>query len=337
MAANAATSFPATDILPNSSISGFQFDNGESYRVFYQGNNGAIHAMYTNGGNNWVGGDKQIMVAPGLALAGTPLASAPFQDKNGFNSRTYYLGLNYQVRVVGVTAGRITDEVVGAGFHAAPYSTLGAIAWTENGSPHIRVYYQSPDDRIQEISWDGAGYGLSHTFPIPLKGTALAFINRAPKDKTPSIRGYYQHSDYRLMEICWDSGYGWRAGTMFNGDTTVPDRANISTCVTPNQPPAQMNTFWQHQGNTIYEAVWSSGWYPPHVVPNLTTAANGKFLACSWIPKGGNQTSVRIIFLAPDNKWADRRFENGNWLPVTDSASGTSGGDKAPNCVPADF
>jgi hypothetical protein len=74
-----------------------------------------------------------------------------------------------------------------------------------------RVYYQLPDDAIHELCWDGSGdFTAGHRFPAPLKGTALAFINRGPKDGSPSIRGYYQHTTNQIMEICWDGG--WAAG-----------------------------------------------------------------------------------------------------------------------------
>lgn len=329
----AATKFPATDILQNSSISGFQFDNGDSYRVFYQGKNGALHAMDTNNGNsgnNWVGGDKKIVLAPGVAVPGTPLASVYYLDEDGLNSRTYYLGLNYQIRRVGVTPGGITDELVGSGFHAARYSTLGAIAWIENGKPQIRVYYQSADDKIKEISWNGSDYVISNTLPItPLKGTALAFVKPRFNAHVVSIRGYYQHSDNTIREICWDSSE-WKDGTNFNVNKKGPNRANMSACVPVDY--RGMSVYWQYQHNTVCAGRYRDqlGWLSADEVPNLTTAPNGKFLACSWIPKGSKHLNVRIIFLAPNGRWADRRLED-------DSASGASGGEEAPDRVPADF
>lgn len=45
-------------------------------RIFYQSPDSAIHAFYTdNFGATWAGGDAQIMVQPGLAMAGTPMST----------------------------------------------------------------------------------------------------------------------------------------------------------------------------------------------------------------------------------------------------------------------
>src|SRR4051794_33747073 len=74
-----------------------------------------------------------------------------------------------------------------------------------------RIYFQAPDNHIQEICFDGNSgeqYNNGHSFPTPLKGTALAFVYqprsaRDPGAKGVIIRGYYQHTDLRIMEIVW--------------------------------------------------------------------------------------------------------------------------------------
>ncbi len=73
------------------------------------------------------------------------------------------------------------------------------------------------DDHIQEIVFDSSNNGKyfkGHSFPTPLKGTALAFISQPrvppPGQQPVIIRGYYQHSDLRIMEIVWDGE--WHAG-----------------------------------------------------------------------------------------------------------------------------
>ncbi|TAQ86873.1 hypothetical protein B7494_g4792 [Chlorociboria aeruginascens] len=233
-------------VLQSTFISGCQFNNGRSYRIFYQSPDGAIHAFFTdNFGAQWGGGDQQVMVGKDNPMMQTPLSTVMFTDSKGQAcSRTFYLGKNHDVRVFGVTGGRAFDGRVNKGeFIAADYSRVGAIAWTAGGHVHLRVYYQATDDHIQEICFDGDRgdtYTKGHAFPTPLKGTALAFICIPPKSGGgPVLKGYYQHSDLRIMEIIWDGS--WHAGTFINGNCAVAAQSHISACISSL---GQISVYW---------------------------------------------------------------------------------------------
>ena len=54
-------------------------------------------------------------------------------------SRTFYIGKNDEVRVFGVTGGRLNDgRLNGGSFVAAGHSRIGAVAWVDGNTPHIR-------------------------------------------------------------------------------------------------------------------------------------------------------------------------------------------------------
>ncbi|KAL6702528.1 hypothetical protein ACN47E_001567 [Coniothyrium glycines] len=306
-----------TDIHPQSHIGGFQFNSGRSYRIFYQDNSGIIHACHTdNWGGKWGSGDGVKCTEPGEALVPTPLVSIIYSTKQGGHSRTFYITKDYKIAVFAVNGGK--NGVIGD-WTTAPYSRLGGISWAYNNIGHIRIYFQRPDDHIQELCWDDEGeFRTGHVFPCPKKGTALSFLNLAPKASTPIIRGYYQHTNDHLLEVRWDNGT-WYPGPLSVGPIKSEgyDTAHISACVSTAGVVAQYWAVASAHCHLTYERWEENGKCKGSdkgrcIVPCFSKG-NPHFLATCHVPENSNQTRVRMFFVGCNGKLCDARRENGHW------------------------
>ncbi|KAH8587870.1 hypothetical protein B0O99DRAFT_677775 [Bisporella sp. PMI_857] len=312
-------------VLQKTFIAGCQFNNGRSYRIFYQAPDGAIHAFATdNFGAKWEGGDTYQMVPPGRAKVETPMATVMFTWDKQACSRTFYIGKGNKVRVFGVSGGKLHDGRVNCGeFVAAEYSRIGAVAWVDGNTPHIRIYFQKPDDAIQEIIFDGSRneqYYTGHTFPTPLKGTSLAFFcqplsTRDPALKGIVIHGFYQHSDLRIMEIVWDGT--WHPGRFINGDTPVERQTHITASISSGKDIGKVCVYWTNSCgdfHTVTESISHNGnWQTPKLIPVCCAAGSPRLLCCAHIPNDSTQTRVRLFFLGYNGLINDARRENGHW------------------------
>lgn len=264
------------------------------------------------------------MVPAGRAKLETPMATVMFTWNGQACSRTYYIGTNNEVRVFGVTGGRLHDgQLDSGGFFAATYSRIGAVAWADASNPHIRIYFQRPDDHIQEIVYDGKPgeeYHNGHLFPIPIKGTALAFIcqprsARKPNENGICIRGYYQHSDLRIMEIVWDGE--WHAGEFINGNCQVEKDTHITASVSSGKDIGQVCVYWTNSCgafHSVTECIWRGGkWQHPIPIAVCLSSSSSRLLCCSHIPNGSTQTCVRLFFMGCNGLINDARRENGHW------------------------
>lgn len=309
------------DVHPKTYIAGSQFNNGRSYRGFYQSSNGGIHAFTTdNFGATWNGGNGYEVVPPGRAKMETPMATVMFTWNGQPQSRTFYIGQNNEVRAFGV-AGKIYDGRINRGeFVAAPYSRIGAVAWATGATPHIRIYYQATDDHIQEIVFDGSNndqYYQGHAFPTPLKGTALSFIcqPRAPGSQSITIRGYYQHTDLRIMEVVWDGS--WHAGTFINGDCQVESQTHITASLSSAKDIGQICVYWTNSCagfHSVTECIKRDGsWQTPKLITVCCAASTPRLLCCAHVPEKSTQTCVRLFFVGLNGLINDARRENGHW------------------------
>ncbi|KAF2839963.1 hypothetical protein M501DRAFT_1016048 [Patellaria atrata CBS 101060] len=316
-----ATISKVTDIHPQSYIGGFQFNNGRSYRIFYQTKAGVMNAVATdNWGDSWYGGDGQAV--SNQAIVPTPIASCIYTDKNGAASRTFYIGKDYKVRCFGVgsSAGWAGGDRAVSDFTVAQFSKIGALSFIDGQNQgHLRVYVQGPDSRIQELCWDGNGGNLTlgHKFPAPLQGTSLAFYNKAPKGTGPSFRGYYQNWDKTLLEIIYESdGKSWRGGPSINGGKAVDPGTHISACVSSTGAEAQ---YWSsHSGNVtqIFERFFDKTWHTSqegHPILPCCSPNNPRFLATCHVPDNTTQTRIRIFFVGVNGGLHEARRENDHW------------------------
>ncbi|KAI5926183.1 hypothetical protein F4810DRAFT_655842 [Camillea tinctor] len=316
----AASSIPVvTDIHPQSFIGGFQFNNGRSYRIFYQDKAGLIHACVTdNWGGKWSYGDSQPITRPNEAMVPTPITSTIYSDKQGGHSRTFYITKDHKIACFAVGGGK--NGVIG-NWVTAPYSRLGAISWVYNGVGHMRLYYQSNDDHIQELCWDGSGdFKAGHRFPCPKKGTSLAFVNLAPKASSPIIRGYYQHTTDHILEVRWENGH-WGAGPLDIGPVRSDgyDTAHISACASAAGVVAQ---YWAVASNVsdchlTYERWEQNGQCKGNnsgscIVPCFSKG-NPHFLATCHVPDNTDETRIRLFFVGCNGKLCEARRENGHW------------------------
>ncbi|KAF2179682.1 hypothetical protein K469DRAFT_693803 [Zopfia rhizophila CBS 207.26] len=301
----AASALPiVTDIHPKSYIGGFQFNNGRSYRIFYQDNAGVVHACLTDDwGANWSGGDSGKWTKPGDLIVPTPITSCIYSDKNGGNSRTFWITKDYKIYCFAVGSS-FGDRVIGD-WKVAPYSRLGVISWVHNGDGHMRLYFQSPDDHIQELCWDVSGeWTTGHKFPATKKGTALSFINLALKASAPIIRGYYQHTTNHILEVRWEAGKGWHEGPMNIGPVLSDgyDTAHISACASTAGAVIQ---YWavnssQKGCHLTYER-WEDkngfkGSKDGQLIVPCFSQDNPHFLATCHVPENSDQTRVKLFF-----------------------------------------
>ncbi|KAK0099358.1 hypothetical protein ONS96_008388 [Cadophora gregata f. sp. sojae] len=312
-------------VLQKTFIAGCQFNNGRSYRIFYQTPDGSIHAFTTdNYGAKWDGGNAYVMVPPGRAKMETPMATVMFTWNKQACSRTFYVGKNNEVRVFGVTGGRLHDgRINGGNFIASGHSRIGAVAWVEGNTPYIRMYFQAPDDHIQEICFDGNSseqYNTGHSFPTPLQGTALAFLcqprsARDPGSKGIIIRGFYQHTDLRIMEIVWDGK--WHPGNFINGDTPVEKQTHITASISSGKPIGQICVYWTNSCggfHSVTECICRDGeWQGPKLISVCCSSSSSRLLCCAHIPDNSTQTCVRLFFMGCNGLINDTRRENGHW------------------------
>jgi len=181
---------------------------------------------------------------------------------------------------------------------------------------NFRVYYQASDDHIQEICFDsdcGDNYTRGHTFPIPLKGSALAFICTPSKTGgMPVLRGFYQHSDLRIMEVVWDGN--WHAGAFINGNCTVESQSHISACISSL---GQICVYWTNHCGTFHsvtECICKDGnWLVPKLISVCCSKEGPRLLCCAHVPEKPAQTRVRLFFVGCNGLICDARRENEHW------------------------
>ncbi|KAF3931503.1 hypothetical protein ABW19_dt0205381 [Dactylella cylindrospora] len=272
--------------------------------VYFQAADGSLKQA------RWYGSWTVTEIIPaGKAARNTPLAAVMWGPQNTF--RLYYLSPEYELREYCWDSndskydGALNQQRV----KVAPYSKLSAIVWT---GVNLRVYYQDPNNRIQEYSYQGK-QGWSKGASLPgdaLPGTSLAYVNRRKFDEpNPSIRGYFQTLDGGLAEHVCDSA-NWTIGEFLHDEATFLTPITATVSMENNSP--KIFVYWLSVNETILQSTNHRSWSKPEQIDTVSVAEGSKFSATSFTRDDGS-VDVRVYATNSLNILSERIYRYGKW------------------------
>lgn len=183
--------------------------DGTQIRFYQLGNDGSVREAAWDG-SKWSGGDTSD--TRGHFKLTSPLAAASLGMKHirvyGVDEKNYGKELCYD-HDKGWFNGGFDGK-----FQVAAYADLAAVFLAQQFK--IRVYGQSPDNTIQEWSYnEGQGWRKDQNLGHALPGTAITATTWGQKDSEIHIRVYFQGPNGDVIEKCHDPTSTW-----FDGELT---------------------------------------------------------------------------------------------------------------------
>jgi len=233
----------------NTPLSAITWGSTPSIRVYYVDNNNTLQEHCWDGKGWYIGalGGRSITVDWRSRIASTTWSTTP-------SIRVYYQAPgNEAIREVcwdgnGWTTGSTLPN-------AQLGSSLSAIQFQKSGT-HLRVYYQTRDNRVHEHCWDGswtAGATLGE-FPA---GTAIGAIAWG---SDPQLRVYLEKlSGGTVVEMAYSGG--WSGPKDLTG--SIAD-TNLSVC---SWGSIQIRFYFQRVVNEIQEFAYNGGWANGATIP----------------------------------------------------------------------
>ncbi|KAK6450925.1 hypothetical protein FP744_10007176 [Trichoderma asperellum] len=183
--------FYAKRLTPLSAVS---WDRGNQIRIYSISADGLLEEWCYSNGGQWAPGyltKQKIQTAQNSSVAAVnwdgPNIRVYCQEKGSNDIQEYCVGNPWKK---------------GATLPAADHgSNLAAVSWEQNGSPHIRVYYQTADLFVQEHCYDNGWSKGGFSPGVALKNTAIAAT--AWNSSGVQLRVYSQDS-YGILR-----GYKW--------------------------------------------------------------------------------------------------------------------------------
>jgi len=186
-----------------------------------------------------------------------------------------------------------------------------AIASVGDGNGVLRVYSLDVYGGIRETGYNGSGsswWGGDKTIGTGIIGSPIA-VAASPGLK--NIRLYYISTDFKLSELCYDadsSSKGWFAGDLGSKGYKIAPYSQIAAAyLSTNQ--LKIRVYVQAPDNSIQEYSNDGQWYKDQ---SLGTAVAGSSI--SFISYGGNATSLRLYYQAPNLDLIEKAHEDsGVW------------------------
>ncbi|KZS89086.1 fucose-specific lectin [Sistotremastrum niveocremeum HHB9708] len=152
------STLPSSNVYPISSLAAVSWSDDPHIRVYYQQADNNIQEIAFDKG--WHNGSTLSAGFPGTAITATTLG-------DGASSlRVYYQEPDLKLH----------ESAWGGGWHdrtldtiSSPAGGIAAIGWTQSNGHHLRVYSQSQQDQITELSYNGTTNWVYPPF-TPLSG-----------------------------------------------------------------------------------------------------------------------------------------------------------------------
>ncbi|KAF9534930.1 hypothetical protein CPB83DRAFT_222362 [Crepidotus variabilis] len=195
-----------TEMLPGTAIGATALST-TSLRLYFQDSEGGVREFVHNS-SGWFGGSTFNVKFQAKSLS--PITVMEWIESSKRRIRIYSLNRG------GYLFESSFDEGPSAGWYGnvlaignkpiqpASFSRLSAIPW----DAPLKVFYQTTENKIQEIGHNNDGWWLGSTMPTapgkkPLEGTDIAAIGW----QQTSIRVYFQGEDYYLWEAAHENGW----------------------------------------------------------------------------------------------------------------------------------
>jgi len=233
----------------NTPLSAINWSSTPNMRIYYVDNGNTLQEHCWDGKGWYTGalGGKNITVDWRSKIASTTWSTTP-------SIRVYYQAPgNQAIKEVcwdgnGWTTGATLPN-------AQLGSSLSAIQFQKNGV-HLRVYYQTRDNKVREHCWDGSWTTGAMTVDAPA-GTA---IGATTWGSDPQIRVYVEQlTGGHVVEMAYSGGWsGPKVLTNCLADT------NLSVCCWGS---IQIRFYFQRVVNQVQEFCWNGGWVNGATIP----------------------------------------------------------------------
>ncbi|KAL2847869.1 fucose-specific lectin [Aspergillus pseudoustus] len=237
----------ATDIRHGTAIAAVNKD--DKIRVFWQSQTGRIEESVYDGG--WKSGGSYNSPSY-TAKLGSPLAACTrdlntislfFVDASDHVRSTYYQsGTN-------LWGGGATNQV------AAAYTKLGATYLP--GTSEIHLFFQLPNNDIQEVIWSGSSWSTGGNLGPALPGSSIAVTASEGPGDGHGIRVYVQAPNLDIVQKCWSVGKGWWS-LDYVIEAGVPSGSAITVTQFTSGADVHLRVYWTGHSTDFWQWCWDS-------------------------------------------------------------------------------